>query len=69
MSFKLTYDDEYLEVHGGFHSEIIFGRIIAHKRNVIYRGWVNSTPNGSPTFINDTLEYVVSELKKIPNFT
>ena len=69
MSFKINYDDEYLEVHGGLSSEIIFGKSIAHKRNIIYRGWVNQSPSGCPTFVKDSVEYIVSELKKIPNIT
>ena len=69
MSFKIQYDDEYLEVHGGLSAEIIFGRSISHKRNIIYRGWVNKSPSGSPNFIKDSVEYIVSELKKLVNVT
>ena len=69
MSFNIKYDDEYLEVHGGLSSEIVFGKMIAHKRNLIYRGWVNQLPSGCPTFVKDTVEYIISELKKIPNIT
>ena len=67
MSFKTLYDNEYLEVHGGLSSEIIFGKTIANKRNVIYRGWLNKSPAGNPNFVSDSIDYVVNELKKVMN--